>query len=170
MSGQPNRLRTLNDAPHRPRWRASDGLTLVCDEQPPLLDDAEVEPSPPAEPVTDDQLLAMAPEELVMLRDRIDEMVRARDREPRPLPPDIRRIVRAAADAGNITMAELMCTGRRMQYAAPRMRAMASVGALRTEDGKKRFSPSRIGYYFRRDRTTVNHAIETIPDSELIRP
>lgn len=162
---QDHRHRTIAGAAHRPRFRATDGLGPVCDERPVPL---AVEPIKPPAPVTDDQLLAMAPEDLVSLRDRISAMVRARDREPRAVPPVMRQIVRIAADEGGITVAELLSAGRRASYAKPRQRAMASISVLIKDDGSRRFSPGQIGYYFRRDRTTVNHAVAVVPAERLI--
>jgi chromosomal replication initiation ATPase DnaA len=113
--------------------------------------------------------MGLSDDDLLALRDKITHAINARGNESLKVPPVIRLIiVKAANDAG---VSPLDVLGRRKvkQVAEARKRAMASCYALRHPNGNRRFSYTGLARYFRRDWTTVEHAVRTFT-GERVKP
>lgn len=123
----------------------------------------------PIKGVDDAVLAKMTSEELLGLRDKVDGYIRAHEFRKTRIPADVRRIINIAAEAAGVLVLDLVSRRRSGPIAAARKRAMASAYALTDDDGTRRFSSTRVGDFFRRDYSTVWHAVQTVPDEELIR-
>lgn len=173
---QDSRHGKLAAAPHRPSFRASDVGARGRETQPvPRRRWKARESQRPyhgrsVPGIADDQLEALSHEDLLNLRDKVAFLLADQTFDRTRVPAVVRDIMERAAAAGGVDLGDMLSKRRTKDVARPRQRAMASCMALRKADGKPRFSSLHVARMFHRDHSTVLHAVEVIPEHELLLP
>lgn len=153
------------------------GVTLMTAGSPRPAPDCAKRPrerrpyhARPLAVLSDADLAGLSDADLMTLRDKVLKVVEARATAAVAVPPVVRKIILRVASDARVSPLDLMSRRRYAAIAKPRQVAMASVYAIRLPNGDRRFSYTMIGRYFRRDWTTVRHAVDVTPSAELVRP
>lgn len=115
-------------------------------------------------------ILSLTDEDLLILRDKVQKEIDDRSANAVRLPSDVRKTILIVSEEAGVSPLDVLSRRKLSVIADARMRAMASVYALRRPGGERRFSSKRIGRMFRRDHKTVLYAVANTPSDRLVKP